>query len=138
MITVVQTLGAGQQFSGSPGAGQISFDDVLLESNDYCPLIANMAFRTTQLINFLVIFTHPDGAASGQIIAIDETPDTLSPNGYGGFAKMGCAITVPTAYRPIAQGGPRPWGLSFHSGLLTATGQFVISYFAGPRPSGRG
>jgi hypothetical protein len=138
MITVVQTLGAGQQFSGSPGAGQISFDDVLLPSNDYVPIVANMAFRTTQLINFIVYFTHPLGATHGQIVALDETPDELSPNGYGGFAKMGCAITVPIMYRAASEGGPVPWGLSFHSGLLTATGQFVISYYSGPRPSGQG
>jgi len=135
VITIVQSRTAGQAFTGGPNAGLINFADLMLQSLDWVPLVNNIAFTTTALDTWLVEFVHPNGAASGRIIALNETPTQLSPGGFGGFAKMGCAITVPTANNGVV---PVPWNMIFATGTLTADAQFIVSYSAGARPSGRG
>jgi hypothetical protein len=137
MITIVQAANSGQSFTGTSGSGLITFLDVTLQSKDYIPIVDNIAFTTTVLDAWLVVFQHPAGASSGRIIALNDVPTELSPGGFGGFAKMGCGITVPTASTSDGL-RPLPWHLIFTTGALTANAQFIVSYSFAPRPSGRG
>lgn len=140
MITVSYPLTTGQTFTGAAGLGLITFSDLFLPSRDYVPLVNNIAFTTLSADAWQYVFVHPDGAASGIIMASNDEPDELSPAGYGGFARMGCCITVPTAdsLTPTIKSPPRPWQLIFTTGVLTANATLVVSYSMGPRPSGRG
>lgn len=134
MITQRDVVAATGSFTGTVGAGLVTFADLQLQSLDFVPVINLVAFTTTDLVNFRLELNHPLGAVSGRVILLDETPTALSPGGFGGFTQAGCDIVVPRG--DTAAG--TPWQLKLFTPVLATGGEFIVSYSAVAKVSGRG
>lgn len=137
MITSIQTLTGGTQFTGTVDAGLVTFADLTIpeDSADLVAIVTTIALENRRAQSITTVdcfFVRP-----GETIATTTQRVTVVNLNAGseGFSQAGCRIAVPGFVR----GFPNvftPWPLVLVTTGKTLIASFVVSYQLGKAVQG--